>query len=671
MSTIDEVKTRLDIVDTVSGYVSDLKKSGRTFKALCPFHSERTPSFAVDPERGTWHCFGACSTGGDVIEFVRRIEHLEFREALRLCAQRAGVELRPPSRREQQQREAHERLLRANEAAAVFFQAAIDGPAGAAALRYLDERGLDRETRRRWQLGFAPEGWRGLLEHLQARGFAESDLLEAGLAVQSAEDSRGAYDRFRYRLIFPIRDAGGRLTGFGARALPRDGGEEDDAKYLNTPQTPLFDKSGTLYGLDRAGEAARRADQLVVVEGYMDVIAAHQFGIENVVASMGTAITEKQMSLVKHFTPNVVLALDADTAGSEATLRGVEVAAGAADRETVPTVDWRGLVGYQDVLQADIRVVTMPQGEDPDTVLRADPERFRALLEESRPVTDHLFEVVGDAANTADPRSRSRVLETLAPAVSAIVDPVVRAHYVQRLARIGQVQEQVVLALLGRGGRQRGGPAPVRSTTEVRRKILSAPLADGETQLLQLLLHRPESREAGLDVDADTFEETANRALFSAWRESPDMLERTDDLSDDVRERLESILASVPESLNPNLLDGRYVAKMVEDIASELRGSRARERFRPAAAEQAEQVVAARREGAAVLESASRAMSDGPPPEEADSETDDSETAALAADFVQMSARQRTLTREYRTRAGRQPADAGGDREETADDADV
>ncbi len=671
MSTIDEVKTRLDIVDTVSGYVSNLKKSGRTYKALCPFHSERTPSFAVDPERGTWHCFGACSTGGDVIEFVRRIEHLEFPEALRLCAQRAGVELRPPSRRQQEQREAHERLLRANEAAAVFFQAAIDGPAGAAALQYLDQRGLDRETRRRWQIGLAPDGWRGLLEHLQARGFAESDLLEAGLAVASAEDGRGAYDRFRYRLIFPIRDAAGRLVGFGARSLPREGAEEDDPKYLNTPQTPLFDKSGTLYGLDRAGEAARRADRLVVVEGYMDVIAAHQFGIENVVASMGTAITEKQMNLVKRFTPNVVMALDADTAGSEATLRGVGVAAGAADRETVPTVDWRGLVGYQDVLQADIRVVTMPEGEDPDTVLRADPERFRALLEESRPVTDHLFEVVGGATDSADPRSRSRVLETLAPTVSAIVDPVVRAHYVQRLARIGQVDEQVVLALLGRGGSRRGGPAPVRSTTEIRRARQSAPAPDGETQLLQLLLHRPESREAGLDIDADAFEETTNRALFSAWRESADLVERTDDLDDDVNERLESILASVPESLNPNLLDGRYVAKMVEEIASELRGSRARERFRPAAAEQADQVVAARREGAAVLESASRAIREGPLPEEADSEAADSETVTLAADFVQMSARQRALTREHGTRTGRQPADAGGDREETADDTDV
>ncbi len=184
MSTIEEVKARLDIVETVGGYVAGLKKAGRRYKALCPFHTERTPSFSVDPERGTWHCFGACSTGGDVIEFVRRVEHLEFPEALRVCAQRAGVELRPPSRREQEQREEHDRLLRANEAAAVFFRAALGGPDGEPVRRYLGERGLDTETQNIWQLGYAPSGWRGLRDHLEARGFSTADLIESGLVIE-------------------------------------------------------------------------------------------------------------------------------------------------------------------------------------------------------------------------------------------------------------------------------------------------------------------------------------------------------------------------------------------------------------------------------------------------------------------------------------------------------
>ena len=665
MSTIDEVKARLDIVETVSRYVPDLKKSGRTYKALCPFHSERTPSFTVDPGRGSWHCFGACSTGGDVIEFVRRFEQLEFPEALRLCADRAGVELRPPSRREQQQLEAHERLLRANEAAAVFFDAALDGPAGVEALRYIDERGLDPETRKTWQLGYAPEGWRGLLDHLLARGFAESDLLEAGLAVKGDSDARGqggVYDRFRHRLIFPTRDGRGRLIGFGARALRPD----DEPKYLNTPQTPLFDKSGTLYGLDRAGDASRRADHMVVVEGYMDVIAAHQFGIENVVASMGTAITEKQMALVKRFTQNVVLALDADTAGSEATLRGVQVAAGAADRETVATLNWRGLVAYQDVLQADIRVVSMPHGQDPDTVVRADPERFRALVDGAQPVTDHLFDAVTTTTDSADPRSRSQALEALAPTVAAIVDPVVRAHYVQRLARLAHVDEQTVLAVLAKRG-QRRAPAAMPSRREVRREARRAPdVPDGETQLLLLLLHRPECRAVAVAVDADTFEDSTNRRLFLAWQEFEQLDERADELEDDVRERLAALLQERPQWLDPHYLEQRYVEEMAEQIASALRLRRAQARLVPAAVEQADRVTAARREGVAVLESAARAAAEGPVPAEAANEA-----AALAADFVEMSARQRELTHEYQSSRGRRHSEEGGDREERADDADL
>ena len=676
MSTIDEVKARLDIVDTVSGYVSDLKKSGRAYKALCPFHSERTPSFTVDPERGRWHCFGACSTGGDVIEFVRRIERVEFPEALRICAQRAGVELRPPSQREQEQRETHERLLRANEAAAVYFQAALGGPGGAAARRYLDGRGLDAETRTTWQLGYAPGGWRGLLEHLQGRGFSEDDLLEAGLAVRG---DRGPYDRFRDRLIFPTRDARGRLIGFGARALR----PEDEPKYLNTPQTPLFDKSGTLYGLDRAAEPARRADRLVVVEGYMDVIAAHQFGIENVVASMGTAITEKQMALVKRLTRNVVLALDADTAGSAATLRGVEVAAGAADHQTVATVDWRGLVRYQDVLQADIRVVTMPGGEDPDSMVRADPQRFRDLLRAAKPVADHLFDAVAASADLTSARERSLAVETLSPTVAAIADPVVRAHYVQRLARIGQVDERTVTTLLLRTGDGRA-PAPLPSRADRRRegRQRDPQTPDGEAQLLQLLLLRPEGRAAGLALDPDTFEDTTNRRLFAVWCEldgiealDERLDELLDELDEDVRERIASLRSSAPESVNPGnpgSLDARYVTDMVAELAWRLRLRRAQARLAPAAVEQAHAVQQRRQDGEAVTEAAARVVRGGGGYGAAANEV-----GALAADFVEMSQRQRALTRDYRTNTGRRPSErspaegAGDDRKEQADDADV
>lgn len=448
MTTIDQVKDQLDLVEVVRGYVPALKKSGRTWKSPCPFHSERTPSFIVDPDRGTWHCFGACATGGDVIEFVRRIEHLDFREALQRCAERAGIELRPPSAREVREREAHQRLLRANEAAAVYFQAALHGPSGASALTYAEKRGLDAATVQAWQIGYAPDEWHGLVEHLRARGFTDADLRDAGLAIDA---DRGLYDRFRDRLIFPTRDGRGRLIGFGARALAAG----QDPKYLNTPQTPLFDKSGTLYGLDRAGEEARRADRMVVVEGYMDVIACHQAGIRNVVASMGTSITDRQMTLLQRYTHNVVLMLDADNAGSEATLRGVEVAAGAAERGLAPTVDWRGLVSYQDVLKADIRVIALPDGEtqllqllvfrsearpagriiDPDTFEDTTNRLLFEAWREFRELDEHLDEL--------DDEVRER-LDAVRASAKGIWDPeAIDAKFVE--PRVSEIAERLRL----------------------------------------------------------------------------------------------------------------------------------------------------------------------------------------------------------------------------------
>ncbi len=619
MGTIEDVKAQLDIVETVRGYVPALKRVGRSWKAPCPFHSERTPSFIVDPDRGTWHCFGSCSTGGDVIGFVQRIEHLEFREALQRCAERAGVELRPPSARERQEREIHERLLRANEAAAVYFQAALLGPAGTKALAYAEQRGLDQGARDTWQIGYAPDDWRGLTEHLLARGFTEADLREAGLGI---DGDRGMYDRFRDRLMYPTRDARGRMIGFGARALSPD----QEPKYLNTPQTPLFDKSGSLYGLDRAGEEARRADRMIVVEGYMDVIACHQAGIRNVVASMGTSITEKQMAILQRYTQRICLMLDGDAAGSAATLRGIGVVASASGQEAVATLDWRGLVSFQYQSKADIRVVVLPPGEDPDSLVRSDPDGLRALLDRAKPVADHLFAAVEADMDAANPQSRSQAVETLAPTVAGIVDPVVRAHYVSRLARLGQVEERTVLALLSRGTRP---VAPVPSQADLRRNAKAPATApDGEAQLLQLLLLRPEARDAGLGLDGDVFEDTTNRRLFEAWRSVEDLDGHLLDLDDDVAERVSALHASAVGTWDPATLEAKHVAPRVEDIARLLRLRRARARLVPAALAQATAVAEARRGSAPAAE-----------------------IDELRTDLAVMDAQQRTLARRASGRA--------------------
>ncbi len=637
MTTIDDVKARLDIIDVVSGYVTDLKKSGRTFKACCPFHNERTPSFVVDPERQTWHCFGACSTGGDVIEFVRRREGMDFKEALRLCAERAGVELRPPTAREVEQREQHERLLQANEAAAIFFRAALGSGDGAEARAYCDRRGLDAEAVETWQLGYAPDDWRTLTDHLLTRGFTEDDIVDAGLAIRN--DSGRVYDRFRNRLVFPTRDFRRRLIGFGARALRPD----DEPKYLNTPQTPLFDKSGNLYGLDRAADAIRRGDRAVVVEGYMDVIAAHAFGFTEVVASNGTAITEKQMDLLKRYTHNVVLALDADTAGSAATLRGVEVAAGVADKRTSIALGYGGLISYQEVLDADIRVVALPAGEDPDSLVRKDTERFRALLDGARPVLDHLFDVVSNGVDAQDARGRSRAVEQLVPYLGRIGDEVVRSSYVQRLARFAQVDEATILRRIGEHRAFREGPRPVATKREVTAaKKERAALPDGETQLLTLIVQRHEARGAGLSIDPGLFEDSLNRAVYDAWAVDADLAENADALEEDVRERYLALRSASLVEYEP-----RHVPDMVTAMAREVRTRRQAQRLLAVAREQAEALKDARRgEGT---------PSPAEEPSQAPAEIPVAPTVmleAIADEFAETTRRQRSLTRAYQVATG-------------------
>jgi DNA primase len=635
MSQIDDIKSRLDIIEVVSGYVPELKKLGRSWKARCPFHSERTPSFVVDQERQTWHCFGSCSTGGDVIEFVRRIEGLDFKEALRLCAERAGIELRPPSRREVQEREIHERLLAANEAAAIYFQAALAGSDGAEARAYCESRGLDAVTIETWQLGYAPDGWRGLVDHLVTRGFTEADLVEAGLAITG---DRGAYDRFRARLIFPTRDARRRLIGFGARAM-RPG---DEPKYLNTPQTPLFEKSANLYGLDRANDEIRRQDRAIVVEGYMDVIGAHQFGFQNVVASNGTAITEKQMELLKRYTHNVVMALDADNAGSAATLRGVEVAAGVADRRASVELGFGGLISYQEVLDADIRVVALPAGEDPDSLVRKDTERFRALVDGAKPVLDHLYEVVTGAVDPADARARSHAVEQLLPYLGRIGDEVVRASYVQKVARFASVDEATIGRMLAeqrqRAMRPQAQPRPVATPAEMKaaKKATAAP-RDGETQLLEVIVQRHESRGPALDLDAGLFEDSLNRLVFEAWVADVDLAEHVDTLDEEVQERYQALCAAPLPPFEP-----RHIGDMVTGMARELRARRQAARILAVAREQAEVLRTARQGGD---------PADGPV----------AVVGEAADEFLETAQRQRALAREYQVATGRRAAVTDGD----------
>jgi DNA primase len=540
MSTVDEVKQRLDIVDLVSQHVA-LLKAGRNFRALCPFHSERTPSFYVFPDRQTWHCFGACGAGGDVISFVMKKDGLDFRAALEILAERAGVVLRARSAEQEDPR--REALRRANEAAAHYFHhALLNSPEAASALEYVLGRGLDRETITSFQLGYAPNSWDGLKRHLLGQGFEEGVQLAAGLLV---EGERGPYDRFRGRLTFSIRNERGRVEGFGARAL-----DDSQPKYLNTPQSPIFDKGGILYGLDRAGEHIRRTGQAVIVEGYMDAIAAHQHGLGNVVASMGTAITERQVGLLKRYTRNLALALDADQAGSEATLRGVQVAADAADRTTVAVPTWRGLIRQQEALAAEIRVLTLPPGTDPDEVIRRDPDEWRQLVEKAKPVVDHLFEAMAARLKgISSPLERSRAAMELVPVLEGLTDPVTQATYVQRLARaleLDMAGEETVLRALRH--RRRRTPAEAEAPAG-EAALRPAPREPREEYLLALLLRCPTLQRHRGTLSPELLSLSENRQLFEAWRsagglEAEDVVEEMRrELPEELHGHLEAILA--------------------------------------------------------------------------------------------------------------------------------
>lgn len=438
MSVVDDIKGRLDIVDVISAYVP-LKKAGRNFKGLCPFHTEKTPSFVVFPDNQSWHCFGSCGTGGDLFSFVMKKEKLDFGEALQVLAQRAGVELTARGEEASPEEQNRERVRQVLQAAAAYFHSLLlNAPAGQIARDYVNRRGLNSDTLTRFQLGYALNDWDALKRTLLAQGYTTELLLAAGLLIHNEE--RGTvYDRFRHRLIIPIRDAQGRIIGFGARAF-----DDTPPKYLNSPQTVVFDKGHVLYGLDQARRAIRDAGHVVIVEGYMDVLAAHQAGASNVVASMGTALTETQLRQLRRYTNEFILALDADDAGSQATIRGVYLARQALEKEVVPVPTASGAVRQEARLAVNVRVMTLPQGFDPDDLIRQDVDQWRALVKAAAPLVDFLFGVAMQENDLNTAKGKATVVRELAPLIQELADPIERTHYVQRLARLTQVDERTI-----------------------------------------------------------------------------------------------------------------------------------------------------------------------------------------------------------------------------------
>ena len=494
MASIETIKARIDVVELVSESVK-LRRTGKNYIGFCPFHTNtRTPAFVVFPDSGTWRCFGQCNEGGDIFRFIMKKENWDFLETLRYLAERAGVTLEAPSPQAQIEDEHHDRLRALLEEAVTFYHHQLTHtPAGREALTFLEKRGLNSATIEKFELGYAPDSWDAAYSYFSAKNYPFNELRDAGLLSERQEGS-GGYDRFRHRVIFPIRDGTGRMAGFGARILR----PEDVPKFLNSPQTPVFDKGHLLYGLHLARKPIRAQDQVVIVEGYLDVIALHQSGFNNTVSPMGTALTEDQLRLLKRFTRRVVLALDADAAGEKATLHGLEVARQSMDHSNELVFDARGLLRHEARLQADLRVTTLPENMDPDDVVLRNPQEWSRIVEEAKPIVIHVMELLAAKRNLDDPKTKSFIAAQVLPLIGDVPDSVEREAYRQRLARLLKVDEraltQVTTSPTARSRRRPAMPQhPAQETSPAFKETAPERLAQAmEFHCLRLLIRQPE-----------------------------------------------------------------------------------------------------------------------------------------------------------------------------------
>lgn len=418
---IEEIKKRIDIVEFIGSFVQ-IKKTGRNFKACCPFHNEKTPSFVISPDRQIWHCFGTCGEGGDIIKFLMKWENITFFEALKELADKAGVKLEN-GQYEDKEWSQKDRIFKINYLASEFYQYILhQTPFGQKGLDYLKERGMNPKLVKTFELGYAPSSWDSLLKFLRKKGFKDYDIFETGLLVQSEKGSY--YDRFRGRLLFPIKDIKGNIVGFSGRLLdPND----KTAKYVNTPETPVYHKRESLYGIHLAKEAIRKEANAILVEGEFDMIMPYQFGFEHFVAIKGAAVTKDQLAILKRYTPRITLALDTDEAGEEAIKRGIAEA---------------------EKLELEIQIVRFENAKDPDEAVRKDFIAFKKALANPMPIYDFLINSARNKYPEQTPFHKKKIGEEMVPYISNIKNPIVQSHYIKVLSHVLEVSEESIQTML-------------------------------------------------------------------------------------------------------------------------------------------------------------------------------------------------------------------------------
>ncbi len=451
---VETIKERLDIAEIVSQYLT-LEKAGQSFKARCPFHNEKTPSFHVSPQRQSFYCFG-CGAKGDIFTFVEQVEGLDFREALKLLADKAGVELSYNQSQSKEQKTEKDKIHEVLEEATKFFVSQLEE--NIAAKDYLQSRGISAESVKSWKLGYAPAEWRSLYAHLLERGYPEEILIKAGLVKRvEAGSGKNPYDVFRDRLIFPLRDTSGRVIAFSGRALSKD----TEPKYLNSPDTRVFTKHEVLYGLDIAKDKIRRKDYAVLVEGQIDLVLSHQVGVDNTIASSGTAFTQTHLERLKKLSKRIILAFDADTAGEKAAEKSTELAM---------------------LLGLEVKIAKLPDGQDPAEVAKADPNKWKELLREAKPAVEHFLSQVMGAEK--EPRKLGKLIEKkILPYLTLLESSIERSHFVSLIAKRTGIKEELIWDDLRRAKRPSLATA---STNEAEEKSSEASTTTRVTRREQL-----------------------------------------------------------------------------------------------------------------------------------------------------------------------------------------
>ncbi|MFZ3057704.1 MAG: DNA primase [Minisyncoccales bacterium] len=415
-SDIEEIKSRLNIVDVVGSYIK-LEKAGINYRARCPFHNEKSASFFVSPSRQLWHCFGGCNEGGDIFKFVMKIEGVDFVDALKILADKAGVALKKESEDWKKMKNERQVLIDLLERSSKFYSAQLEkSKTGKEAIEYLFKRGMKIETIKDWRLGYAPDTWTGLSDYLIGQGFKKDDIVSAGLGIK--KDSAKFFDRFRSRIMFPILDLNSQVSGFTGRIFKL----EDEAKYLNTPNTLLYDKSRALYGIDKAKLEVRQKDFCVLVEGNVDCIMSHQAGIKNCIAVSGTALTPLHLGIIKRYSSNLVLAFDMDLAGNNATKKGIDLALKN---------------GF------NVKVISMVAEKDPaDIILLEGEEKWRDLVNSAKPINEFYFELAFKNRNPEVFEDKKKIIAELLPVLKKIDNNIEQSHWIENMSQRLRIKDE-------------------------------------------------------------------------------------------------------------------------------------------------------------------------------------------------------------------------------------